>query len=308
MEDRKLLNQSVAALRKLYNEGVNISSYLRENYGINNTPEIIELAYDIQAGTYSELVEKDEKVKRLYKGASGELAEMIKKYLSNPTSILEAGIGEGNFLAELLGNFDSQIESFGFDISWSRVAFSRMWLNQKGYDNVSLFTGDLTNIPCGNGAFDVVYTSHALEPNRGNEEVIIKELYRVANKYLVLREPIYEYADDEVKKRMDYHGYIKGLENIINSLGCEISENIPSKYISPLNHTRLIVIKKQHEIHEMGEGDKLVCPQTKTKLEKIDGAFFSPESLRVYPIINGIPCLRIENGIIASKYAMFAQS
>jgi uncharacterized protein YbaR (Trm112 family) len=104
---------------------------------------------------------------------------------------------------------------------------------------------------------------------------------------------------------MDHHGYIKGLENIISSLGHKIIENIPSQYCDPLNPTRLIVIEKQNGI--CGE-DKLVCPQTKTRLEKIDGAFFSPESLRVYPVINQIPCLRIENGIIASKYAMFARS
>ena len=29
---------------------------------------------------------------------------------------------------------------------------------------------------------------------------------------------------------------------------------------------------------------------------------YSDEALVVYPIIGGIPCLRIENGIYASKY------
>jgi uncharacterized protein YbaR (Trm112 family) len=29
---------------------------------------------------------------------------------------------------------------------------------------------------------------------------------------------------------------------------------------------------------------------------------FSPEGMVVYPIVNGIPCLKIENGILASKY------
>jgi hypothetical protein len=29
---------------------------------------------------------------------------------------------------------------------------------------------------------------------------------------------------------------------------------------------------------------------------------FSPEALSVYPIIAGIPCLRMENAIIASKF------
>lgn len=303
MENRKLINQSIEMLKKLYDEGVNISSYLREKYGTNNTPEIIELAYDLQAGSYCELISTDDKIKEHYKNASYELFEIIKKYLPNPANIMEAGIGEGNFLAELLDNFDDRIESFGFDISWSRTAFSRMWLNKKGHKNVCLFTADLVNIPCGNDIFDIVYTSHALEPNRGNEETIINELYRVTRNYLILREPVYEYADDEAKQRMDNNGYIKGLENIINTLGYKIVENTASRFVlNPLNPTRLIVIKKQNTT----KGDKLVCPQFKTKIEEVNGAYFSPDSLKVYPIINGIPCLRIEHGITASKYKLFS--
>ena len=29
---------------------------------------------------------------------------------------------------------------------------------------------------------------------------------------------------------------------------------------------------------------------------------YSPEALSVYPVLCGIPCLRLENAIIASKY------
>jgi uncharacterized protein YbaR (Trm112 family) len=35
---------------------------------------------------------------------------------------------------------------------------------------------------------------------------------------------------------------------------------------------------------------------------EIGGMLFSPEALVVYPIVGGIPCLRIQNGIFASKY------
>ena len=38
---------------------------------------------------------------------------------------------------------------------------------------------------------DIIYTNHSLEPNGGREEVILKELLRVTNKYLILFEPIY---------------------------------------------------------------------------------------------------------------------
>jgi len=37
-------------------------------------------------------------------------------------------------------------------------------------------------------------------------------------------------------------------------------------------------------------------------LQEVAGMLFSPEALVVYPILDGIPCLRIENGIVASKF------
>lgn len=48
--------------------------------------------------------------------------------------------------------------------------------------------------------------------------------------------------------------------------------------------------------------DVLACPKFKTSLKEINGMLFSPEALTVYPIIGGIPCLRVEKGVFASKY------
>ena len=42
-------------------------------------------------------------------------------------------------------------------------------------------------------------------------------------------------------------------------------------------------------------------PAEPVKDEK-ENLYFSTESLVVYPIIKGIPCLRKENAILASKY------
>jgi hypothetical protein len=43
------------------------------------------------------------------------------------------------------------------------------------------------------------------------------------------------------------------------------------------------------------------CPRWKTPLQYLDDCWFSPDSLYAYPLIKGIPCLNMENGIIASK-------
>ncbi|MDR2117144.1 MAG: methyltransferase domain-containing protein [Planctomycetaceae bacterium] len=242
--------------------------------------------------------------KKLHENVGTELKKIIHSLTPNPQSILEAGIGEGNTLSHLLQHFETPIVSYGFDISWSRIAYARNWLKSQNCKNTVLFTGDLLNIPCADNAFDIVYTAHAIEPNRGKEQPILQELFRVAKKYLILLEPSYELASEESKQRMDEHGYIKGLEETALKLEYNVVEYKLFKYTAnPLNPTAIMIIQKNSTTSE--PSFILADPQFKTPLQEKNNVLFSPDSLKVYPIIDGIPCLRIENGIVASKYAEF---
>ncbi len=157
------------------------------------------------------------------------------------------------------------------------------------------------NIPFADSSIDIVYTSHSIEPNGGNEEPILRELYRVAREFLILLEPGYEFASDEAKERMEFHGYCKDLRGIAENLGHNILAHRLFPFISnPLNPTAIMIIAKQFE--DLPLSHILACPQFKTPLEQRGGMLFSPEALMVYPIVGGIPCLRSENGILASKY------
>ena len=296
--------QSIQELKEKYDKGQNISKYLRES-NTYNTQKIVEIAYDLQAGSYYENYLHDGSVREYYINAAKEIFAIIHSLCPNAQSILEAGIGEGNFIKDLLDNFDDEVEGAGFDIGWSRVAYARMYLSSTRHKNIELFTGDLLNIPCAENSFDIVYTSHAIEPNHKNEEKIIHELYRITKKYMILREPCYELASDDARKRMDANGYVKGIESILKKNGYDIVDFKLSAYIrNPLNPSAIWVVKKGGDsIHDF----KIACPQFKCKLEKIDGAFYSDKGMKVYPIIGGIPCLRIDNGILASKYGFFAK-
>ncbi len=287
-------------LKKLYEQGQNISAYLRDEAGITqNTAEIIEISYDLQTGSYTAGMQ-DIHIAQLQDQYSKELAKTISS-LCKPSSILEAGVGEATTLSGVLENLDNTIKSFGFDLSWSRVAYANKWLQSKGITNTSLCSGDLFHIPFLDNSIDVVYTSHSIEPNGGNEVPILQELYRVARKYLILLEPGYELANTEARKRMDAHGYVKNLAGISTSLGYYILEHELFPYTpNPLNPTAITIIHK--DSHAKLPTDVFACPKFKTPLEHIDNMLFSPEALAVYPIVGGIPCLRIENGILASKY------
>jgi ubiquinone/menaquinone biosynthesis C-methylase UbiE len=287
-------------LALLYRQGKNITQLMRDERGlIHNSNEIIEISYDLQAGSYIESMGEAWMAEHNAEYCQ-QLAKVILS-LCNPDSILEAGIGEATTLADLLPHLSKKISSYGFDISWSRVAYGKQWLQQQGIYNTVLCTGNLCHIPFADNAVELVYTSHSLEPNGGNEAAILKELYRVASKFLVLLEPGYELANKDAKHRMEQHGYCRNIKSIAQSLGYRIllHEFFPSS-VNPLNPTVITIIEKPPSFEPAKH--ILACPKYKTPLENIENMLFSPESLMVYPIVGGIPCLGINNGLVASKF------
>jgi ubiquinone/menaquinone biosynthesis C-methylase UbiE/uncharacterized protein YbaR (Trm112 family) len=287
-------------LQLLYEQGKNITEILRDEKGLQiNSTEIIEIAYDLQAGSYIAGMNNPENAvqRRHY---STEIARTIQS-LCQPRSILEAGVGEATTLSGVLKHFEGDVTGFGFDLSWSRAAYAKRWLQSQGRHNVTLCVGDLFHIPFGNNSVDIVYTSHSIEPNGGNEEPILRELFRVTRRFLVLLEPCYELANDEARLRMDSHGYCKNLPSIAKNLGYDVLRHeFFTAGATPLNPTAITIIKKDVECPP--PTFILACPRSKRVLEETGGMLFSPEALVVYPIVGGIPCLRPENGVFASKY------
>lgn len=298
MTGRELQNQ--------FNRGENISSLLRTTSGLDhNSEESIEISYDLQAGSYiqnmTEVVYAENKKKYCQ-----EIAHKIAQ-LDNPRTILEAGVGEGTTLSGVIHglNLNHSTAIYGFDISWSRIAYAQKWLKQEEVRNISLCTGSLLDIPFRDDSIDVVYTAHTIEPNHGKEEQILKELFRVTRNYLILVEPAYELASDAAKKRMEKYGYCRGLLDTCELLGYHVTEHKLCEYnANPLNPAAITVIKKMSKKPEP-TGYIFACPKYKTPLHKLGDLWFSPEALVAYPTVAGIPCLRIKNGIVASKLPEF---
>jgi SAM-dependent methyltransferase len=293
-------------LKELYQQGLNISSLLRGKKGLKyNSEMIIEISYDLQAGSYIASLEDDDTAAK-NEDYTAQLADILQA-LCDPTSILEAGVGEATTLSGVLKHMEaSNLSSYGFDLSWSRVAAAREWLKKQNLSNITLCTGSLLNIPFADNSIDIVYTSHSIEPNGGKEKPILKELYRITKRFLVLLEPGYELADLQSRKRMEAHGYCKNLKGISDRLGFKIIEHklFPLNF-NPVNPTALTIIEKNNQ--SAHPTHVLACPKYKTPLEPIGEALYSPAALSVYPIIGGIPCLRIGNGIIASRYNQFVR-
>src|SRR3989338_4995090 len=187
-------------IKELYEKGGNIIEYLKSiDNNDTNTTEDIMISYDFQAGSYIQKFSQRQKLNRNYCKALAMLIDNIE----GVESLVEVGVGEATTLTTVIKNLGNKPSAiFGFDISWSRLNFAQALLKDFSINNVTLFTANLFEIPLLDNSVDVVYTSHSIEPNGGREEEALKELYRIARKYLILLYPSFEFADDEAKARM----------------------------------------------------------------------------------------------------------
>ena len=297
------MNTTPRELLEHYRQGRNITALLRDERGAGaNTEAIIEIAYDLQTGSYIESM-ADPAMAEHKRRYAEELASTLVG-LGDFESVLE-GVGEGTTLSGVLDNL-GPVDAYGFDLSWSRVAYARRWLRERGHPSVRLCSDSLLAMPFADASIDVVFTSHAVEPNGGREDAILLELSRVARKYVVLWEPSHAHATDAGKRRMEDHGYCRNLPEAAERLGLRVLEHRALREsANPLNPTAVTVIQCEPPTRP-APSNPMACPQHRTPLRAVDGMLFSAEALAVYPVLNGIPCLRRENAVVASRYAEVA--
>ncbi len=289
------MNQ-IQEVKKIYESGGNIMDFLksRSNSSKNSTESIL-ISYDFQAGTYIESANNNIEYINNY---TGSIASLLGKWQFD--SILEVGVGEATTLANVVQRLAKKPKHvFGFDLSWSRIKYAQKYLEGKNIQG-TLFTGNLFNAPIADNSIDLVYTSHSIEPNGGREKEALIELYRITNKYLVLLEPAYEFADEEGKARMEKLGYVKNLYMTCLELGYKVIEHRKFDFCNnPLNPTGLIVIEKEGNRQSQ---HVLACPVSKTPLVFTNGIYYSKDSFLAYPVISNIPCLLEENAVLATHF------
>jgi SAM-dependent methyltransferase len=155
-------------MRTAYAAGENVMARAREITGTPANAVLATLiAYDLQTGTYNALARRNAAMNARW---CGQMAGLLAPWLGGTRSVLEAGSGEATTLAGMLAHLPAPpAHALGFDLSWSRCAEGRAWLEERGV-NADLFVADLFHIPLADESVDVVYTSHTLEPNGGREE------------------------------------------------------------------------------------------------------------------------------------------
>jgi ubiquinone/menaquinone biosynthesis C-methylase UbiE len=298
---KELINLS--EIRRLYRNGANVVDHLKRTLGEQyNTEQIVETAYDLQAGSYVDYVSKHAAEEAEYQS---QVAAYLREVLSPGDSIADVGTGEMTTLAPVAAASYAEVgAAYAIDISLSRLFVGRKFLREQVSAELARkiqpLAATLFRLPFASDSIDVLWTSHALEPNGGRELEAITELARVARKHLVLFEPSYERNTEQGKQRMARLGYIKNLEGVIASLpGLELERvvRMPRPDEDPNASYAHVIRKKQ-----VGAAVEPApcCPLSRGRLERRGGYLYSAHSLLAYPVIEEIPVLRIEKGICAS--------
>ena len=161
------------------------------------------------------------------------------------------------------------------------------------------FCSDIKSIPLHSNSIDVIISNHSLEPNGKNLTNLLRELFRVGKKKLLLFEPSYELNSIKGKQRMDKLGYIKNISLSVEKLGGKLIDVIPIKNIfNKLNPTACYIIKLPIVLNKKKSNNLFTIPKTDLPLKK-DLEFYVNKKLGIaFPIFKGIPIIKDTSRIL----------
>lgn len=299
----EVMQPNISELRQAYSRGENITQILtNSNPGLGRS-EIIEIAYDIQSGSYSKHALESPGIIKQY---AREIYDLANPHLADHYIILDCGAGELTTLSALSEHLPAKCLLIACDISLSRLKVGRRFAERAMRGDLArdlrLFVADMAQLPIADSSVDVVFTSHALEPNHGRERELLAELLRVARRKLLLFEPSWENADDLMRARMEQHGYVRDLPQHIDAAGGRLIsvEPLPNP-LNPLNTTYCYVVEPANKKSQPSFADQAFqCPRSGHPLHKQQSYWWSQEGGWAYPEIDRIACLREKHGVLMS--------
>ena len=278
MQNKNL--KKIDFLKKIYLKGKNINQYLRKKTNLSET-EIIKLSYDIQTGSYIKNYN--------YLKSKKVLSQLIKEINStNYKSLMDFGCGELTNFYTLIKNTKIKNKTFfAYDISFSRIIEGKKFIDKKKKKiALKLFSNNSLNIPLPDNSIDLITSCHALEPNKKNGYKILKELWRVSKKKLILLEPNDRLGDKLTKQRHKKHNYILNLEKKIKKITVNYKIINNKTNFNPLNPASIFVLEKNS--NKSNKFNFINPKDPNDILKKKKNFFYSKKTGQTFPIINDI--------------------
>lgn len=292
-------------LLDVFARGDNVMEAAAEAMGVSvNRPQVIDFAYDLQAGSYTALaIANPELVKERASLRANLILPLLEGLSSRPT-ILEAGSGESTTLIALKKNLAVVNPMFyGIDLSFSRVRVGREWAarNFPLDQGPELAVADMGSIPLATNSVDLVYTNSALEPNFGREDELIAELVRVSRGWIVLFEPLYELAGPDMKAWMERHKYVRNLASTVQNYADVLHYGLLDEGHLILRPRGFIVAQKSKNSSSgpIGAKPRWTDPVSEGPLVEVPGGLLNQSLGIAYPLLDQIPILKRQFGIFA---------
>ncbi len=282
------------------NKDINIVDCLTD--GRKKTTSAIDemISYDIRAGYDTKLYEDDPSfTERVVE----RIASYIREFNLSKYTVLECGSGEGAKLVTLTNLLSDEItDSVGIDISWSRCKMAQIFKQKHALspDICRFYKADIFSLPFADNSIDIVYTMQGIYGLGGHERELLSELYRVANKYLVLIEPSFELSDENSRLRMTRLNYIMNLRLTAIAMGFNvIKHELFGVDIKPENPAAVLIIQKSGD--SISQKITACDPLSHHPLSLLSDCMYNDSGKLAYPILGGIPCLTPDNAIVAAK-------
>ncbi len=191
---------------------------------------------------------------------------------TNSTSFMEVGAGELTNILEIQKKNKKIIfdKVFALDVSLPRLIVGNKFLRENSAKIDYCISSNAEKIPLSDNSIDLLFTIHCLEQVPHLAKNIIKEMLRVAKKYVVLIEPSIEYGSEITRNRIYAKNYVKLNNNMLKDIDAEIIYRELNRLSSFISSSEIVILKKKSSKNLSGTFK--FNPENKA-FEKKDGIF-----------------------------------